>query len=193
MLIRYPSQKSSGAPICRICLSEDGEDAKINPLFSPCKCAGTMKYIHLNCLQEWLKSRMVMKETASTKTYFWKNLECELCKTAFPNFVRAPGDNTEDISLHVVKYDKPTFLDNQEPHYLILESITHVSSKVIHVVNMLATETVKIGRGHDVDVRITDISVSRLHAVIKRSEKGYFYLQDNKSKFGTLALTRNPI
>jgi E3 ubiquitin-protein ligase DOA10 len=93
MLIRLPSQKSAGGsgPICRICLSDEGEDSEINPLFSPCKCAGTMKYIHLNCLQEWLNSRMVMKETASTKTYFWKNLECELCKTAFPNFVRLPG------------------------------------------------------------------------------------------------------
>ena len=43
------------------------------------------------------------------------------------------------------------------------------------------------------DVRITDISVSRLHALIKRTDKGYFYLQDNKSKFGTLALARNPV
>jgi predicted component of type VI protein secretion system len=74
-----------------------------------------------------------------------------------------------------------------------LESITHVSSKVIHVVNMLAADQVKIGRGHDVDVRITDISVSRLHAVVRRTEKGYFYLQDNKSKFGTLSLARNPV
>jgi hypothetical protein len=136
---------------------------------------------------------MVTKETPSTKTYFWKNLECELCKTAFPNFIKPPGDNAEEISLHVVKYEKPIFQDDQEPNYLILESITHVSSKVIHVVNMLVSESVKIGRGHDVDVRITDISVSRLHALIKKSEKGYFYLQDNKSKFGTLALVRSPV
>jgi FHA domain len=47
---------------------------------------------------------------------------------------------------------------------------------VIHVINMLKTEQAKIGRGHDVDVRITDISVSRLHAVIKKTPRGYFYL-----------------
>lgn len=50
-----------------------------------------------------------MKDTPSTKTYFWKNLECELCKTSFPNFVRPPGENSEEISLHVVKYDRPAF------------------------------------------------------------------------------------
>jgi hypothetical protein len=96
-IIRNASEKSVGGSqtICRICLSEEDEDALNNPLFSPCKCAGTMKYIHLNCLQDWLNSRMITKETPSTKTYFWKNLECELCKTAFPNYVKPPGENTE--------------------------------------------------------------------------------------------------
>lgn len=50
------------------------------------------------------------------------------------------------------------------------------------------TEEVKLGRGHDTDVRITDISVSRLHAYIRKSFKGFYYLEDNNSKFGTLAL-----
>jgi pSer/pThr/pTyr-binding forkhead associated (FHA) protein len=58
---------------------------------------------------------------------------------------------------------------------------------------MRLTESAKIGRGHDVDVRITDISVSRLHGLIKKTPKGYFYIQDNHSKFGSLALIRNPV
>lgn len=51
---------------------------------------------------------------------------------------------------------------------------------------------IKVGRGHDAEVRITDISVSRLHAFIKRSVKGDFILEDNSSKFGTLVLCRKP-
>jgi pSer/pThr/pTyr-binding forkhead associated (FHA) protein len=58
---------------------------------------------------------------------------------------------------------------------------------------MLNADSAKIGRGHDVDVRITDISVSRLHALIKKTKKGYFYIQDNHSKFGSLALVKNPV
>jgi pSer/pThr/pTyr-binding forkhead associated (FHA) protein len=50
-----------------------------------------------------------------------------------------------------------------------------------------------LGRGHDADVRVTDISVSRFHALIRKSQKGYFILEDNHSKFGTLALVRSPI
>jgi pSer/pThr/pTyr-binding forkhead associated (FHA) protein len=50
-----------------------------------------------------------------------------------------------------------------------------------------------IGRGHDAHVRVTDISVSRLHAVLIRSTHGYYFLTDNDSKFGTLALVKTPI
>lgn len=75
----------------------------------------------------------------------------------------------------------------------MLESISTNTSKVIHVVNMIGTEEIRMGRGHDADVRVTDISVSRLHALIRKSTKGYFYLEDNSSKFGTLALVKNPI
>ena len=47
-----------------------------------------------------------------------------------------------------------------------------------------------MGRGHDSDLRVNDISVSRFHAVIKLKDDG-FYLKDNKSKFGTLVLVKH--
>jgi hypothetical protein len=52
---------------------------------------------------------------------------------------------------------------------------------------------IKLGRGHDADVRVTDISVSRFHASLRKSAKGYFIIEDNHSKFGTLALIKNPL
>ena len=45
---------------------------------------------------------------------------------------------------------------------------------------------IRVGRGHDADIRVTDISVSRFHALINRNEDGDFFVEDNKSKFGTL-------
>ena len=36
--------------MCRICWVCDEEEH--NPLIAPCKCDGTVKYIHLNCLKE---------------------------------------------------------------------------------------------------------------------------------------------
>jgi pSer/pThr/pTyr-binding forkhead associated (FHA) protein len=52
---------------------------------------------------------------------------------------------------------------------------------------------IKVGRGHDSEVRITDISVSRFHALIKKSLRGDYILEDNNSKFGTLVLIRRPM
>lgn len=36
---------------CRICLDDTEEDS--NPFITPCKCSGSMKFIHINCLREW--------------------------------------------------------------------------------------------------------------------------------------------
>jgi pSer/pThr/pTyr-binding forkhead associated (FHA) protein len=84
-------------------------------------------------------------------------------------------------------------LPGEEPCYIVLESVSTNTSKVIHVVNLIQTNEIKLGRGHDADVRVTDISVSRLHALLKKTTKGYFVLEDNHSKFGTLALVKTPI
>ena len=51
---------------------------------------------------------------------------------------------------------------------------------------------VKLGRGHDSDIRVSDISVSRIHATIRYSNKK-FILEDNKSKFGTLLQVESPL
>ena len=44
---------------------------------------------------------------------------------------------------------------------------------------------IKMGRGHECEIRITDISVSRKHAYI-RTQDNQFFILDNNSKFGTL-------
>jgi pSer/pThr/pTyr-binding forkhead associated (FHA) protein len=54
---------------------------------------------------------------------------------------------------------------------------------------MTNKETIRIGRGHESDVRISDISVSRCHSVIRLTSDA-FILEDNNSKFGTLLQVR---
>lgn len=61
--------------------------------------------------------------------------------------------------------------------------------KDIIVVHNVPADGIKLGRGHQCDVRIADISVSRLHAFI-RLIGGRFVLFDNESKFGTLVRLR---
>ena len=76
-------QVSNEAIICRICLCDDQE--KQNPLISPCKCAGTMGFIHVLCLKEWIVNRRSTRESPCVKTYYWRSLDCELCKGIFPD------------------------------------------------------------------------------------------------------------
>ena len=49
-----------------------------------------------------------------------------------------------------------------------------------------------LGRGHESDLRISDISVSRSHARIFY-ENDQYYIEDLSSKFGTLVLATDPI
>mmetsp|Transcript_26638 Transcript_26638/g.35641 ORF Transcript_26638/g.35641 Transcript_26638/m.35641 type:complete len:97 (+) Transcript_26638:1471-1761(+) len=86
----------------------------------------------------------------------------------------------------LVKYDKP------EGNYMVLESLSQEknNSRIIHIIRPSAQKDVfKLGRGHESDLRINDISVSRCHARIKL-ENGKFMLEDNNSKFGTLVLVK---
>ena len=84
----------------------------------------------------------------------------------------------------MVNYDRP------QSSYIVLESLNQEknTSRIVHIVKPSAGKDVfKMGRGHESDLRINDISVSRLHAMIKYKD-GKFLLEDNVSKFGTLVL-----
>ena len=93
-----------GEIVCRICLGEDDEP-QANPLFSPCKCAGSMGVIHLECLREWLKGKKIQRTGETVSTFFWKNLECELCKERFPVEIELPDGRNHLI----LDYDLPDY------------------------------------------------------------------------------------
>jgi len=71
--------------MCRICHA--GEDE--GKLISPCKCKGSIKYVHIDCLDRW------RKVSQNSKSYF----QCENCHYKY-NFQRTT----------ISKYLKSTFL-----------------------------------------------------------------------------------
>lgn len=74
---------------------------------------------------------------------------------------------------------------------MIMESVKSAPAKVIHVFFLEKYSEFKIGRSVDTDMKIADISVSRIHAYI-RVQKGMLTLEDNGSKFGTLVKIQGP-
>jgi E3 ubiquitin-protein ligase MARCH6 len=72
------------ADTCRICR---GEATEQEPLFYPCKCSGSIKFVHQDCLMEWLSH--------SQKKH------CELCKTPF-RFTKLYSPNMpQNLPTHV--------------------------------------------------------------------------------------------
>ncbi len=58
----------SSPPECRICSFEAEPD---RPLFYPCACSGTIRWVHQDCLEQWLKVKNLSTE------------RCEVCGVAF--------------------------------------------------------------------------------------------------------------
>lgn len=98
-----------------------------------------------------------------------------------------------------MKFDLP----NNENDYMILESIKSSPAKVVHVFDLRDCDgrnfgsdvapcnEFKVGRSVDTDMKIADISVSRVHSFI-RVMGNRLVLEDNGSKFGTLIKVNSP-
>jgi len=103
-----------------------------------------------------------------------------LCKTTYPELFKT--------QYSLVSYQTP------EKNYMVLESISSTSAKSVYVVYLDSRSDVfRIGRGHDSDIRVSDISVSRFHALIIKTEENELVIKDNNSKFGTLICLQHPL
>lgn len=172
---------------CKVCWEKSSTTE--NPLLNSCQCDGSVRYIHYDCLKYWLKQKMAKKEEKNLISYSWKQFECEICKKPYPYVFRSNGNSYRLID---VDQDIP-----KDTNYLLLESLTFEknSSRMVHLIMPDEQKTTfKLGRGHESDVRVSDISVSRCHALVKfNNDSGRFYLEDNLSKFGTLVLAKGSI
>lgn len=61
-----PTTMDDSEKTCRVCRS--GEEPG-NPLYKPCKCSGSISWIHQDCLESWLNVSRTQR--------------CELCKHPF--------------------------------------------------------------------------------------------------------------
>uniref|UniRef100_A0A8C8F6J1 RING-type E3 ubiquitin transferase n=1 Tax=Oncorhynchus tshawytscha TaxID=74940 RepID=A0A8C8F6J1_ONCTS len=58
--------------LCRIC--QMGLESPSNPLIEPCRCTGSLQYVHQDCIKKWLRSKI------SSGTNLDAITTCELCK-----------------------------------------------------------------------------------------------------------------
>ena len=143
---------------------------------------------------------MVERKSAGLHSQYWKVFECDLCKMSFPYTLRVGG-----AKYALVDFPQP---ENARQPFIVIQSqmLDKNSSRMVHAITPQLAEaeplaTFKLvsslasraqGRGHDSDVRVNDISVSRCHALLKYRD-GAFAIEDNMSKFGTLVQVRERV
>jgi hypothetical protein len=144
--------------------------------------------VHANCIGDWLRGRLGL-ENHNGNVFFFRPMACELCHCLYPSYYEA---NEAPVPL--------PFLPETKTPFIVLENIggsaavaawNNDSSNTfpggLHVVRFSDDRSpLKIGRGHDCQMRVSDVSISRLHALLRIDEDGSIYLEDQESKFGTL-------
>jgi hypothetical protein len=93
--------------VCRVCHCEGDES---RPLYHPCKCSGTIRYIHQDCLRNWLE--------------FSKKQTCELCGESFTfQKVYATGAPPELSAWEIFIELLPTIMSTSYSAYLLFRCI----------------------------------------------------------------------
>ena len=179
-------KKPKSKPICRICYGDDTTNE--NPLICPCVCKGSMKYIHYECLKNWLNSKIEEEISVDSDnpeieviSYNRKDISCELCKEKLPDYIKH-NDRYYNISFYKPKFEE----------FIVLESMRadKHKAKFIHIISFDNKSSVNLGRANECELSISELSVSRFHCIIHKDD-GDLFLEDNSSKFGTLVLIQN--
>ena len=175
--------------LCRICYCEE-DDIENNPMVHLCKCKGGINYAHYKCIKLWMKTKLLilMNKKRTVKTYYINRFNCEICKMPYPFRFKIPGNNKIFELIDIIR--------PQIGNYIVFESLDQVkennNNKYIHIIKLVDQEDITIGRGIDADVKINDISVSRLHSKLNFNfDKKSLLIRDCDSKFGTLVLIKN--
>ena len=229
--------------ICRICYLEE-DNPSLNPLIRPCKCSGSMKYIHLKCLIVWIKTKVEIDNSEYLDNgkyiiYSAEKVECELCKEVFPDYIKhnnklynlldfeqyfgeeeekekenernnnvtitegeldkkgkgkMGSSNSTNSNLKKKKTDEEKSqekINNKKDPYIVLDSISFEKNQLSYrYIAKFSNNTLKIGRGIDMDLIMNDLSISRNHCQLELTDNGEVLLKDVNSKFGTLILVQ---
>ena len=181
-------QNSTSRPTCRICYMSNSDIE--NPLVSPCKCNGSMKFIHFKCLKHSIDVNLTKKIEQHYKYYIWKNYACEICKEEYPKYLRIKDSLYPLVDLEIGFSSYITF------DYALYDDIKKKTSRkgilVIKINEDTDEDVITLGRSQNNRVKLKDISVSRSHCnIIKR--KNHLYIVDKGSKFGSLIYVNNPL
>ena len=181
---------------CRLCYQE--ESTVFDPLLCPCKCKGSMKYIHFSCLKKSIMQKIQIRNEKSFDLYFFKSYNCEICLETYPKYIKYKSHIYNLVEVDLSKYtdyiqasiiyytenNNQINLHNDKDNKKQLTYLGYI------VFNIDEKSELKLGRNQSNEIILKDISISRFHCVLKR-ENNILKIKDSKSKFGTLLYIKN--
>ena len=178
--------------ICELCEKKETDNIN-NPIIKICPCK-KCPLLHINCFKnEYLKKDKMFYYSnkdymnGSLKIVSLINFLCPLCNEPYNPIIKI---NSRSYNILPYSFDKNIF-------HIVLESINFVKDGVYCIMVIIFTfpnkkEEFFLGRGHEATFKISDISISRVHAKIYLKDEN-IVIDDLGSKFGTLLLARNSI
>ena len=170
------SQTISNKIYCKICYSTF--NSLEDPLINPCKCSGSMKYIHLSCLKHWIKSKIESMNDSNAMKYSYsyshEQLFCEICSEKYPEYIKYNN------KYYNIKYNIPY------KHYFLFNIIiwNNITTFVYNLDFFMSQKFISIGLSDMCDITITDVLLSDIQCVFNLKKEGIF-LEDYMSKYGT--------
>jgi pSer/pThr/pTyr-binding forkhead associated (FHA) protein len=178
--------------ICEFCEKKDTDNIN-NPIVKVCPCK-KCPLLHLNCFKnDYIKKDKMFYysnkdyNSGTLKIVSLINFLCPYCNEPYNPIIKI---NSKFYNTLPYSFDKKAY-------HIILESINFVKDGVYCIMIIIFTFPTKkeeffLGRGHEASFKISDISISRVHAKIYLKEDNVV-IDDLGSKFGTLLLVRNSI
>ena len=172
-------EKNDGKYNCRICYRNDSD--LNDPLISPCKCSGSMSYIHYKCLKSCIEAKIQKKKEENFISYYWKNFNCEICLFPYPKYIKY-----KNLKYSLVDIDTNNFNQYCICDYSLFDDNKKKSFHRGFIIFKFDDDNeITLGRNQSNGIKLKDISVSRKHCyIIKRN--GKLFIKDLNSKFGTL-------
>jgi hypothetical protein len=181
---------------CRLCYQE--ESTVLDPLLCPCKCKGSMKYIHFSCLKKSIMQKIQIKKEKYFDLYFFKSYNCEICLETYPKYIKYKtyiynlvdvdlSKYNEYVQASIIYYIDNNHLNNSSLEYENKKQLSYLGYLIF---NIDEKAELKVGRNQNNEIVLKDISISRFHCVFKR-ENNTLKVKDTKSKFGTLSYIKN--
>lgn len=148
-----------------------------------------MKYVHIECLLHWLKTKIDVKtynDNPLLTTLTINKVKCELCQEELPDYIKHNGKIYSLNDFEQFEY--------KNENYMIFDTIEHENNvnRTRYIIKFDNSNKIKIGRGIESNLIINEVSISRVHCLIKlNNNNGDVIINDCNSKFATLILLQN--